>query len=211
MEYSFIYTPIFTVSVFFGYILGSIPFGWLLGKLRGINILEKGSGNIGATNVWRILGWRLGTLVFALDVLKGFLPTYVVFHYFESHLAASIIGLMCILGHSFSPFLGFKGGKGISTGLGVFLGICTIPALGAFATFGIVLGIFRYVSLASMLASISLPIYCFIGGYPLSFICTLLFISGLIIFRHRSNIVRLINGTEPKAGMKKKDNPCKCM
>ncbi len=210
MNSSLIYTPLFAVTLFFSYLCGAIPFGWLIAKIKGINILEVGSGNIGATNAWRILGWKLGTLVFILDVIKGFLPTYLNFMVFESIQLACFTGILCIVGHSFSPFLNFKGGKGISTGLGVFLGICPIPTLAAFATFGIVLYLFRYVSLASMIASVCLPIYTLLMGYPTFLSVILSSISCLIIFRHRQNIQRIISGTESKILKKNHDKGYKC-
>lgn len=211
---------------------GSIPFGLLIARSRGIDIRKHGSGNIGATNVGRVLGLKLGLLCFALDVLKGLIPTLIagsqmqVLH--SSYIPQPIprdqawwwlaTAVACILGHMFSPFIGFKGGKGVATGLGALLGIwpyLAIPALGALAMWIITAVIWRYVSLASCIAALSLPLWVFIssrlatksgggsGGVDLlPFYIITIAMGALVILRHRTNIQRLLSGTENRLGRK---------
>jgi acyl phosphate:glycerol-3-phosphate acyltransferase len=209
-----------------GLVSGSIPFGLLLARSRGLDIRTLGSGNIGATNVARVLGPRLGLLCFALDTLKGFIPTFAVglanglVH--ASTLARPIdteqawlwlaVVAACVLGHMFSPFVRFRGGKGVATGFGAMLGLwpyLALPALGAFAVWIIVAAFWRYVSLASCLAALSLPLWLFVGsrisGDPALSRLTPFYIftsvmGPLVVYRHRANIRRLISGTESRLG-----------
>jgi glycerol-3-phosphate acyltransferase PlsY len=187
-----------------GYVLGAIPFGVLVARAKGIDIMSVGSGNTGATNVMRVLGKGPGFLVFFLDTLKGLLPVLVARWLFPHEqpfwLAA---GAVAIIGHSFSPFLKFKGGKGIATALGMMIGTSPIVALIAFVLFAIVLTASRYMSLASIVAVLStIPFGLLmkdspwvIGGYVV--------LSSMIIWRHRANILRLKSGTEPKFAFRK--------
>jgi glycerol-3-phosphate acyltransferase PlsY len=201
------------------YFLGSIPFGLLIGRIRGIDIRSHGSGNIGATNVWRVLGPRWGLITFLLDAAKGFLAVRTAEHL--AHLyarppipedyyayAALFSALACILGHSFPVWLRFRGGKGVATSLGVLLAMVHPLAVGVvLAVWGIVFGISRYVSLASILAALALPIavgvllyFHYMEGRPyLAFSCAAAF---LVIRRHRENIQRLFAGTENRFGKK---------
>lgn len=186
------------------YLLGSIPVGVLVARAFGVDIMKVGSGNIGATNVGRALGKKASIPVFLLDMLKGLIPTLVaraVFPHNQEYWFLS--GAMAIIGHSFSPFLKFKGGKGISTALGMTLGTSPFVALSAFALFSLMLGTTRYMSLASIVAVLStIPLGILfkdspwvLGGYSL--------MSTFIIYRHRANIKRLKEGTEPKFSFKK--------
>jgi len=193
------------------YLLGSLPFGlWIVKKWKGIDIREHGSGNIGATNVGRICGPAAWIVVFTLDVLKGLLPPLVGA---ALHLASPwpiLAALLAIIGHNYSIWLGFKGGKGIATSLGALLGIAPQVALIAIALFGveIVIPALGYVSLGSLIGALALPILMplFYPGdyYRLGFgilACAMAF------YRHRANIQRLRKGTEPKIhlwGRKKK-------
>jgi glycerol-3-phosphate acyltransferase PlsY len=176
-----------------------VPFGYLIARMKGIDILKVGSGNIGATNVMRVLGKRLGILVFLLDVLKGFVPALVGFYTLgHSQVGAFEVGIAAVGGHCLSPFLRFKGGKGVATGLGVLFGASPLVGLSALGIFAIVLGVTRYVSLGSIVAAISLV--------PLGLLfrtnAVLLGAFGamglFVIYRHRGNIGRLIKGTEAK-------------
>jgi glycerol-3-phosphate acyltransferase PlsY len=203
------------------YLLGSVPFGLLVGLAKGVDVRDAGSGNIGATNVGRLLGKRFFFVVFILDLLKGLLPM----------LAASLIlrrrgtepdatlyalwllvGFAAIVGHMFSVFLKFKGGKGVATSAGVILGLYpyfTIPGLIAMAVWSVAFALWRYISLASILAACAFPLaYLAVGlatGWPvlkdqLPLLLFALLVAGLIVYRHRSNIARLRSGTEFRLG-----------
>jgi acyl phosphate:glycerol-3-phosphate acyltransferase len=181
------------------YLLGAIPFGVLVARSKGVDIMAVGSGNTGATNVMRTLGKGPGYLVFALDLLKGLIPTIVARSLFpERQELWFLAGAMAMIGHSFSPFLKFKGGKGISSALGMCLGTSPLVALSAFVIFAILLTTLRFMSLASMVACLAtIPLgfafkdsHWVIGGYV---VMTL-----FVVYRHRANIKRLQNGTEPK-------------
>lgn len=212
------------------YLVGSIPFGVLIGRARGIDIRKHGSRNVGATNVGRVLGRRLGVACFVLDLLKGAVPV----------LAAGFAGGMigreptapgmgpvviwlwlavasaAVTGHMASVFLGFDGGKGVATGFGAMLAmwpLLTFPALGALVVWYAVLRLTRYVSLASMLAAVSMPLWYFAWSVPLAgpeifpflaptappLIATTA-LACLVVWRHRANIGRLRRGEEPRAG-----------
>jgi glycerol-3-phosphate acyltransferase PlsY len=184
------------------YIAGSLPIGLLVAKLwKGIDVREHGSGNIGATNVFRVVGPIAGSIVFALDVLKGLWPPLAMHaggFGSEWRVAA---GMAAILGHNFSPFLGFKGGKGIAASLGVLFGVSPKVGAAAFALWIAVVLATRYVSLGSILAAASLAPFMLLF-YPGQWT---LFAFGLIagvfaIYKHRANIERLRNGTENRLG-----------
>lgn len=199
------------LSVLIGYLLGSIPFGFLVGKCRGIDIRQHGSGNIGATNVFRTLGRKWGVLVFALDVIKGIVGVRLAMALpcdAACSLAAGGLGILagfgCFLGHCFPVWLGFKGGKGVAVGAGILIGLLPLTAIIGLAIWGVVFQISRYVSLASILAAISLPISARLleGRFSALFWFTLV-ISLIAIWRHRSNIQRLLAGTESRFEKKK--------
>lgn len=183
----------------FAYLLGSIPFGYLICRLFfGIDVRTQGSGNIGATNVMRVAGKIPALFVLLLDAGKGYLPVFLALHFGLGWAVACAVA--AILGHSRSIFLGFKGGKSVATGAGTILAFNPIAGLGAFMIWLIILAITRYVSLASIVAALSLPLLMwllhshwlvvFYGG-----------VAGLyVVIRHRANITRLKNGTEPKIG-----------
>ena len=181
-----------------GYFLGSLPFGLLIARWwAGIDVREHGSGNIGATNVYRVVGKPAGALVFALDVLKGYVPPIVAAALRLNEWWVVGAGFAAILGHNFSPFLGFKGGKGVSTSLGVLFGIAWKAGLTAWALWGIVVAVSGYVSLGSIIAAAVLPglsWYFYPGDWARFWFCV---IAGLFsIYKHRGNIQRLRNGTE---------------
>ena len=196
------------------YLIGSVPTGYLLGKSRGLDIRQHGSGNIGATNVWRVMGRNWGLLAFASDFLKGFLPLYLLrtlsFAEGGSWLVALLLvicGLAAIIGNNYTPWLGFKGGKGIATSAGV-LGALMPPVLGVALSLWIIATLVtRMVSVGSILAAASLaPLaYYFYPGQWIYF--GLACLAGLLaLLRHRSNIQRLLAGTESRIefGSKKK-------
>ena len=181
------------------YLLGSIPFGVLVARAKGVDVMKVGSGNTGATNVMRALGKGPGFLVFFLDLLKGLIPALVARWLFPDRQELWMLGgAMAIIGHSFSPFLKFKGGKGISTALGMTLGTSPIVALISFAIFVVLIVGLRYMSLASMIAVVSTIVIGRILGDSMWVTVGFSLLAALVIFRHRSNIQRLRNGTEPK-------------
>jgi acyl phosphate:glycerol-3-phosphate acyltransferase len=180
------------------YLLGSVPTGLLLAKAFGVNIRETGSGNIGATNVYRTLGRKVGVMTLVGDCLKGLIPVLVAKQLGLADAWIAATGLAAFLGHVYTIFLGFKGGKGVATALGVFLGVSPLAVLLALAVFALVLGKWRYVSLASITAAAAFPpLVLLLERNPL-LIAMALVISGLVIFKHKENIRRLRDGTETK-------------
>ncbi len=183
----------------YSYLFGGIPFGYILARIfKKIDIRECGSGNIGATNVIRVCGKGIGIPAFILDIAKGFFPAYIGATYVDINIGISA-GLGAIVGHIFTPYLKGKGGKGVATGLGVFIALAPIPVSIAFGVFLIVLFASRYVSLASMSAAVVLPVA--IGIIKRDSLSLVIFgVAGclLIIFTHRTNIKRLIKGEEHK-------------
>lgn len=205
------------VSAVGGYLSGSLPFGYWAGKLKGIDIRQHGSGNIGATNVFRVLGKGMGIPVFFLDALKGWLPAWLAGLWLQQQgaalelvsAAAVVAGLAAVLGHMFTFWLGFKGGKGVATTAGVLLGIAPLAMLGGLAVWLLFFFTTRYVSLASMMAGVGVVATMAItmarsGRWDLVMLGFGVLIMLLVIVRHRSNITRLLAGTESKAGQKKK-------
>lgn len=189
-----------------GYFLGSLPFGYWVSKAFGIDILKVGSGNTGATNVYRQLGPKGGVMVFLLDVAKGFVPVFLAKALLvpsEASMHAILIGVAAVVGHSFSPFLKFKGGKGVATGLGVVLGIAPIVGLTGFASFLACLAVSRYVSLSSIVGTLMVVVTAILTKQSPLVLAVLSLVCAFVIIRHVPNIKRLINGTEPK--VKRKD------
>ncbi len=196
--------------VLLAYVAGATPFGFLAGKLRGIDIRQHGSGNIGATNVLRTLGKPVGITILALDVLKGLLPVLLAKSVSDSSIIHIVTAMAAILGHNYTFWLGFKGGKGIATTAGAILPIMPYALIAAVTGFLIVLKTTRYVSLGSISAAIIIPITIAVeslirgswDGYILGFA---LFVCLLAIWKHRANIQRLCRGEENRTG-KKTDN-----
>lgn len=193
------------------FFLGSVPFGYLIGKAKGVDIRKQGSGNTGATNTARVLGKAAGLLTLLLDVGKGVFGAYLgsKLDVREPGLLAEPVwacaaGLLTLFGHCFSPFLKFKGGKGVATGLGIFFFLAPFAAVMAVTVFGVAIRVFRYVSVSSILAAISIPLVIYFEPKAPSGVLLLsgIVASCLVILRHRSNISRLVQGTEPKWGRK---------
>ncbi len=185
------------------YFLGSIPFGFLIVKIRGRDIRQAGSGNIGAANVARSAGAVPGTLTLILDAGKGYLAVWIAIRWTHSDVRWMMAAaLAAVIGHMFPVWLRFKGGKGVATSLGVFLPIATTAVLAAVALWIIVVAFWRYSSLGSILAAVGLPFfvhYLYAPNHtppPAVTVGTIL-ISILVIVKHRGNIQRLMNGTEP--------------
>jgi acyl phosphate:glycerol-3-phosphate acyltransferase len=198
-----------------GYFLGSFPAGYFAGRLAGVDIRSVGSGNIGATNVLRTLGKRWGYPVFVIDALKGFASVrlaFILVKYWPSaqpyaEYLAILTAIMSVAGHMFPVWLGFKGGKGVATSAGGLFGLMPWVVPCVFLVWFIVFEITRYVSLASIVAAISLPIIAglfahwkFIDTWAL--VCFSILIAALVLWRHRSNFSRLLKGTEQRFSRK---------
>lgn len=191
-----------------GYLIGSIPFGLLYGRLAGIDVRMQGSGNIGATNVNRLLGKKLGLMTLASDLLKGLLPMLIGAHILaphpDAHLWIMLTGTAAFLGHCWPVYLRFKGGKGVATALGVFLYLALPQTLIAIALFILTVRLGGYVSLGSITAAISLPVMIWFSSGDFD----LLFVSGtialLIVLKHHENIRQLMLGKE-KSWQKRDD------
>ena len=180
------------------YLCGSIPTGVLIARLQGIVVQEAGSGNIGATNVARTAGKTAGILTLLGDMAKGLLPVLIVRWLGMSPVVQAWTAVMATLGHLFPIFLRFAGGKGVATGLGVFLGLAPIAILSALAGFAVVFAVTRLVSLASIVAAALTPLLIFAFRYPQPALLAGLTISVFIIARHYENIGRLLKGEEQK-------------
>ncbi len=189
-----------------GYLIGSIPGGYIVGKLAGsVDIRKSGSGNIGTTNVLRVLGRRYAFFAFLIDFTKGIVSVYLVsFFFVEINLFVirALAGLACISGHNWPLFLKFRGGKGVATSAGVFLILTPLPFVFSLLTMVLVVGLTRYVSLGSMISAAVLPFYIWIliGNEALIYVFLGIAIAGLIILRHHSNLKRLFMGKENKLG-----------
>lgn len=197
-----------------GYLLGSCPNGYLIGRARGIDIRRHGSGNIGATNALRVLGKKWGYLVFFLDALKGFLAVRITFHLADivpglrqPEIVGIIAAVACILGHTFPVWLWFRGGKGVATSAGVLLGLMPIAVVSVFIVWVMLFKLTRYVSIASIAAAAALPF--FVALYlqiqalrGFSLLPFSILIAAVVVWRHRSNIQRLMNGKEQRFGEK---------
>ncbi|MFB3895917.1 MAG: glycerol-3-phosphate 1-O-acyltransferase PlsY [bacterium] len=196
----------FTLIIVISYLLGSIPTGYWLGRMKGVDIREFGSGNIGMTNVLRVLGKPYAILTFIVDVGKGTVAVTLLpwlFHTPDPWMKV-LAGLAAVCGHNWTVFLKFKGGKGVNTSAGVFLGLAPIPTLIVLLIFGIILALFRYVSLGSMIAAVCFPILMLIFHQNILYIILSILLALFILIRHISNIKRLIAGTENKFSLKKK-------
>lgn len=194
------------------YFIGSIPTGFLMARARGVDIRSVGSGNIGATNVFRILGKGPGMVVLLIDGLKGFIPAKFLPMLFvtqvtgsESHYLylAVVAGFCAILGHNYTCWLRFKGGKGVATSAGVVIAWVPLAFLIALVAFLIVFAVSRYVSLASIVAAVVLPFAVWGTDRRVFMIWIATVVSVLAIYKHRANIQRLMAGTESKFGKKK--------
>jgi glycerol-3-phosphate acyltransferase PlsY len=213
-------TTAIILSIASGYLCGSVPFGYLAGRLRGIDIRQHGSGNIGATNAIRVLGKGIGIPVFILDMVKGWLPVWLAAGWIAQtgatpemiSIGKVLTGFAAVLGHMFTFWLGFKGGKGIATTGGVLFGISKAGMLGGWIGFLTFLFAFRYVSLGSLAAAVGVPTAMAIQMYREGQWDFVLLGFGIVVMilafvRHRSNIQRLLAGTENKAFTKKKPQP----
>ena len=203
------------MAAFVGYLLGSFPSGLIVSRTRGIDIREHGSGNIGATNVLRVLGKKWGYIVFGLDALKGFAAVRIALAIAfasspgtaRTELVGIAGGLACVLGHTFSVWLRFRGGKGVATSAGVLLGLMPLAVVSVFAVWVVLFQFTRYVSVASIGAAVALPFFVMLylhldlltGASLLPFS---ILIAGVVVWRHRSNVKRLFQGKEQRFDQK---------
>lgn len=196
------------VAVVLSYIIGSIPAAYLAGKSRGIDLRRFGSGNLGATNVVRTLGLKIGALVFAFDLAKGAVPVLVFPPFVDGPLSKQVVGILCgvaaILGHFRPIFLKFgKGGKGVATASGVFFALAPLPALASLLVFAVVLMVSGYVSLGSLTGALVLPVVLFVTEGVRSPVFQISVALALFVFwTHRANIRRLRRGEEYRFGKK---------
>ncbi len=204
---------IYSACGILAYLLGAIPFGLLIARAKGVDIRAVGSGNIGATNVFRVLGKGWGILVFTCDALKGFISASV-FPLLAKTLwvfdGGAVLPLVCaclaIAGHNWSVYLRFKGGKGVATSVGALIGLAPMVAGAGLLTWALVFVTTRYVSLASIVAAIMVAgvVWIFYAQTGILLPVVLTVLCGLVILRHKSNIQRLIHGTENRVKFKKK-------
>ena len=199
------------VSWIFGaYLIGAIPFGFLIGKMRGVDVRTVGSRNIGATNVFRTVGKKWGLLAFFCDVMKGFIPTLLASSSVPHPSLPLCVGIATVVGHMLTPYMKFRGGKGVATAFGMLIALLPATVGIAFAIFALTFACSNYISLGSCVAATSLAVMVWIpfldhAGYrdlPLSILVTL--IAAFIVWKHRSNIGRLVRGNENKIYLFKK-------
>ena len=199
------------VFIVAAYLIGGIPFGFLIGKLRGVDVRTVGSKNIGATNVFRTVGKKWGLLAFFCDVMKGFLPTLLATSFAPHPSSLPLcVGITCVVGHMLTPYMKFKGGKGVATAFGALIALVPATVGIAFAIFSLIFACSNYISLGSCVAATSLAVMVWVpfldhAGYkdlPLCILVTL--IAAFIVWKHRSNIGRLIRGEENKIYLFKK-------
>ncbi len=190
------------------YLIGSIPTSLLVGRLvKGIDLRQHGSKNLGATNLYRVLGWRYAVPVGLFDMAKGYFPVAVVGPAVSGGVLIPLLcGVAAVLGHMFSPFVGFKGGKGVATGAGVGLAMAPLAFLGAFGIWALLVFLTGYVSLGSVVAAASLPlltVWLYPGRPAVLWITAAL--GALVVWMHRGNIGRLLKGTESRFGRNAKE------
>ena len=203
--------PLLLAWLLGAYLVGGIPFGFLIGKLRGVDVRTVGSKNIGATNVFRTVGKKWGLLAFFCDVMKGFLPAIAASSLGPQSAALPLcVGITCVVGHMLTPYMKFKGGKGVATAFGALIALMPATVGIAFVIFALTFACSNYISLGSCVAATALAVMVWIpfldhAGYcdlPLCILVTL--IAAFIVWKHRSNIGRLVRGEENKIYLFKK-------
>jgi len=187
------------VAIFLSYFFGAIPFGYLIAKKKGIDIRRYGSGNTGATNVYRVVGKKEGIITLALDILKGFIPVLAVKLLLPREAGtAALCGVSAIMGHNWSPFLNFKGGKGVATSAGVFLAILPLPSLAALLAFAVAAYLTKHVSVGSITGVLTLFLVSLKTAKVPMYKYVAFLTAVLIVVKHWPNIQRLRQGKEPK-------------
>jgi glycerol-3-phosphate acyltransferase PlsY len=195
------------VLVAVGYLCGSVPWGLLLARRVGVDVRRTGSGNIGAANVARSAGVGLGLATLAADAAKGALPVALARWVTADPAVAAAAGAAAFAGHVFPVTLGFAGGKGVATALGVLATLAPLAALAAVAVFVLVFGVCRYVSLGSVAGALTAPAAVAAMAEPNAVLAAALAMSAVIVFRHRGNLARLRAGTEPRFALHKRQAP----
>ena len=183
------------------YLVGSIPFGYLIGRLRGVDVRTVGSKNIGATNVYRTVGKAWGALAFVCDFVKGLLPTLLAARFGADRPESVLpvcVGLAAVVGHTLTVFMKFRGGKGVATGFGMMMALVPYPALLAFAVFVVTVWLSHYISLGSMLAAATLAALVWVFPATLALRVVAALVAVFVVYKHKSNIQRLIAGRENK-------------
>jgi len=197
--------PFLFIALLGAYLLGSLPVGVVVGRLWArVDIRDHGSGNIGFTNMLRVVGPFPGLLVLLGDVAKGAAGAHLGKALAGSDIAALLAAVAAVAGHNWSIFLRFRGGRGVNTTAGAFGYLAPQPILAAFSVWLLVVVLTRYVSLASILAALTAPIFMWLFGYPYPYVAFMILAAAFIIFRHRANIGRLLQGTESKIGQRVK-------
>lgn len=186
--------------VLWSFLMGSIPVGLIVAKLKGVDLRKVGSGNIGATNVLRTMGKRPALITLAGDMLKGLIPVFISGYILDDPLYSGIVGLAAILGHDFSIFLKFRGGKGVATSIGVILAYSPLVSVLTVLVWIIVVFMTRYSSMGAIVSFMLLPLNIYVFDYSNERFLISIFITLLILFKHRENIGRLLSGREPKIG-----------
>lgn len=196
----------YAVVVIVSYLIGSIPSGLILGKLRGIDVREYGSGNIGTTNVLRTLGKRFGAIVMVADLLKGVVAILLARYVIGTPAGEMAAALAVVAGHDWSLYLNFKGGRGVATSAGALFVMAPLVAVAGVVMFVAIVALTRYVSLGSMLAAagavVVMAVFTALGRTPAEYLIFIGIAVALIVFQHRENVARLLNGTENKLGQK---------
>ncbi|MCK9554196.1 glycerol-3-phosphate 1-O-acyltransferase PlsY [bacterium] len=189
----------FLIIFIISYIIGSFPTAFIICRfLSGRDIRTMGSGNVGATNVARLFGFKYGVITFLLDCFKGFLPVFLVIRSYGIHSNLVFISAAAVLlGHMWPVFLGFKGGKGVASGVGIIIALNLPAACVSFGVFIVVFVMFRYISVSSITAAILMPFIMWYFASPLKIVVFISFASLLVVYMHRKNIRRLITKTEP--------------
>lgn len=180
------------------YLVGSIPFSYLVARRAGVDVRKVGSGNVGATNVMRSAGATAGVVAFLLDACKGAVVSAVAQRLDPGSALPALAAACAVLGHMYPVWLGFTGGKGVATGAGAFLPLAPLATAVALAVFAIALATLRYVSVASMAGAASLAVVAFLTGSPPSVAWSAAAMAGLIVWKHRGNLRRLARGTESR-------------
>ncbi len=188
------------LAILTAYAIGSVPFALLLAHWRGSDLRHVGSGNLGAANVARASGVAIGVMVALLDISKGALSVTVARHLTSQPAAPAVAGLAAIVGHIYPVWLRFRGGKGVATACGVFTVLMPVAAVPALTIFAITVWVTKYISLGSVLATLALPPIAYLAGASVSAFVAAIAAAALIVFRHRSNLVRLQRGREWRVG-----------
>jgi acyl phosphate:glycerol-3-phosphate acyltransferase len=197
---------LYALLVIGGYILGSVPTGFLVGRAWGVDVRHVGSGNIGMANVLRSVGKWPAAITASGDMLKGFAPVVVARSFTENEWVVAVVALATIIGHCWPVFLRFKGGKGVATGAGTTIALVPVIGILLFAVWWVVVLVSRYTSLGAIVTMIAGPVAFLLTGQPLPYVLYTFVGSSLVLWRHRENARALLKGTERKIGETAKDD-----